>query len=345
MSLQGMVTGYSGAIGAFEGVSAEDLAKYNEINGPITMAMEAAELYNDAFMEGFYGVNELQVEAAFESTTIGGSYSSVMEGERLDKLKDKVKAAGHKIAELFRKMGRAIRAFFSNVATKLTRKSTDAEKAIAKSDKKELVYFGYEYTHLEEIKDIIRNCAPAEIFGKIKSYSKIVDGYKGDPDHDYSSSEIMNECTDALKDYKKKFGIMDANDDEGLKLRGYFRKGEISNANKQQKISKSTALATLKAGAKISKDLDSVSKKIESDFEKYAKKADELAVKNDETEGSNADLTSAWMGVAGAARAANTFITKLLSTWTSAYTEAASAWVKAAGGKLESDDENKDDKK
>jgi len=331
MSLANLANGYyhDGYVPAFEGVTEADMAKYDIINGPMIMAMEAIQLLNGAFMDGVYTPNELVMEAALEG------YSDVMEAGKFNKIKEAIKNAGHNVAEAFRKMGKAVRAFFSNIGQKIKKSSTDAIKDIKESKVSELEYAGPKYTHLDEIGAILNEHTPKNVFGKIKTFKDAITGEikkKGYVHADGYRDDIKK----AIADAKEEFGIKEGDSTSASTvLASYWRNGNTNpdDADIHTKISSSEAIKILSAGAKIYGDLDNVSNNMQQDYENYAKQCDELAKMsedNDESNRSFSDAVGAWNAIASGVRECQSFMMTVLSTWGTAYNAAATKWRSAA---------------
>lgn len=333
MSLAVMIGGYTnGECAAFEGVTAEDLSKYDLVNGPITMALEATDLLQEAWMEGIYAPNDLVMEAAMEG------YTDVMESGKMDKIKEKLKSAGHKIAEAFRKLGDAIRAFFSKVAAKVKKKSSESMNAIKQSKKTEIEYNGYKYTHLDEIGKYIKDLTPEGIYGKVGVFKKAIAGDVKKDDKDIEQSTYKEQLDDALKDATKPFGVSDSGSPSSGGYTGaltkFWRNGETQTS--EQKISTSEALKILSTGNKVYSNLDSVSAKIKKCYDEYAKKCEELSKRYEpsddpEKKNDNADTeaVAVWHTIASYASKAQTFTNTVVSTWASAFGMAAANWESA----------------
>lgn len=328
MSLQNMVAGYMGS-GIYEGVSQENLQKYNVVNGAITMAMESAIMFDEAFMEGFYKLNEMEVEVAMEG------YSSIMESGKFEAFKERIKNAGKKIAGMFRTMGTAIHSFFANIAGKIKEKMLASDKFFNSlpTHVKVIKYKGPKFTHLEEIKDILNDCSPSSVLGSTDGYSKIISG-KLKEGSDFSVEKFKEEGEKYFNKLQMEFGVPEAQIGEGnmsMHIAAYFRDnhmaGEDDSLNtKEQEVSISYVNKVVKAGTKISSDIANVGKNMKKEYDDYAKKCEEAS----KEEGIASEFSSAWLALASMARKSQSVASTVVSAWNSAYTQAIGLWESGA---------------
>lgn len=323
MSLRSMVYGYGGSgTAVLEGATEEILGRYDAVNGPIVSAMETAELLNEAFMEGFYAVNDLEIEAAMEG------YQSVTESSgKMAAIKEKLAGAWKKLCELFRKMKEAVVGFFSNIATKIKEKALASDKFFNSLPGyvKVLDYEGPKFQNLDKIKEILSGCAPDAVFGRAKGYSKVI---AGDKDESTSLEDFKDSLDKEVVKLKETYGIKGSmsTEDEHNALNAYFCPDD---GNNKQQVNVSDVRKVVKYGAKISGEFAAASKKMADSYEAYAKKCEDLSKKaagDDE----NAPGTEKWLALSAKVRDTHTFANKILSVWSSNYNRATKYWESAA---------------
>lgn len=314
-----MLFGNYGSTSDFSDVTMESAAKYSVDDAALIMTMECAELLNDAFMEGFYEVNDIEIEAAMEG------YSSVQESsEKLASIKEKMGNARHKIAEAFRNMGKAIRAFFSNIVTKLKERMLKSNKFFNSlpGEVKVVRYMGHKFTHLEDIKAILNRIVPEEVLGSIDGYRDIVSNAKKDED---PAPKFKEEAQKKIDELKKEFGL-DKEGSASSVLYSYFRNGAKwtpgASGTEPVTMSVSDMQKIIKAGSKIASDFDTISKGIESDYKGYADKCESL--KGDSEVG-----TTGWQALAAMSRQVSTMCMTIAKEWCSAYNNAQGQWTHA----------------
>ena len=310
MSLRNMVQGYYGTTDVLEGISPENLAKYSIDNGCVAITMECASLLNQAFMEGFYNANELEVEAALEG------FQSVQESsEKMEKIKQGWDNAKKKIAEVFRKIGDFFESFFANISKALTQHTISADKFLKSipQDVSVFEYTGYKYTNLDTITDLIGN------FTTAKTIDEVVNKSKADRQNvEQYGSNKMNELRALL-------GAKSSDTSYSELAFSYFRNG--ATGEKDQKTFKNTVAGISGIVQKASK-FAQVSSKFGKEQNKNYKtiaKALDRSSKKAETE----NEAQYWSKLASFARQYSTFSSSVTSAWLTAYKEAMTVWIRA----------------
>lgn len=301
MSLASMIRGNGVAL--IEGATPEGMLKYDCDNGPLIMAMEAAEALNDVFMEGFYATNDLEISAAMEG------YASVMESdEKKTSFKEHVKNALKAVAKFFRNLGEGIANWGANLTGKFNDVISKAEKVVKGAPSNESVTIKGQYRNLDKVADTFAKLDPNVVVGDFEANKKAI-GNAGD------INAIKVKCSTALESIKNKFGI-EGSADTATALNDYFR--DNTSFNEEYKITVSDAQKIVADGHKACKSIGARCSSLRKTYDKYATEAEKAASKAEREENNN--VAEVWRAMASAANECNSFAVQVMKSWCSAYT-------------------------
>lgn len=348
MSLQSLLEGYSESRVeyALEGVDVELTMKYDSVNGPVAMAMEAADMLHEIYMESFYDTNELEISAAMEGVSV--LEETTPQGKTF---KEKISSAWHKLGTLFRKFVDWLGGMLKDLWDKIKKGATNTKNFIKnipsniKSRIKKVEYEGYKYTNLETYSKFASKVQTTSknFSGLRKKLEKLANqtlkAYKKEKDEDitYESIEedMSKEADNALADIKKLFGIdKDVDGDaESTAIFSYFRGGAKRDEKTQQKISLHEAESAVDNAEKMIKDIDSMFKTLSGDYEDHAKFCEIMADRGSKSEFADTKpmyaLVNTQRQLAAYCNKMNTFVTKVTSAWTSVVMERSQQYAKA----------------
>lgn len=287
MSLQSLLYGYSGEIGCLESVEPELLEKYNCETGPVMMAMEAADMLHDIYMEAFYDTNDIEISAAMEGMTVLTEAS-----EKGKSFKEKVSGAWGKLKELFLRFVKWLKGILGSVFKSIgdhLKKAKDFIKNIPSNVKARLTkleYEGFKYTNLDNYAKFASKVdISSKNFKKLsEKLGKIVsnvskDKYGKESEDDTFNSVSVDEDMDkklrsSFADIKKIFGISEdsSSEDTSNALFGYFRGGaKNASAKTKQSISLSHAQSAVDDTEKLLSSINKLFSALQADYEFQAK--------------------------------------------------------------------------
>lgn len=353
MSLQSLLFGYS-EYGCLESVNPELTARYNCDNGPVLMAMEAADMLHDIYLEAFYDTNDIEISAAMEGVTVLTEASG-----KGSTFKEKIANAWKKIKELFHRFVEWLKGIFGSIWKAIKENLTKAKDFIKnipsniKSRLSKLEYEGFKYTNLE---NYAKFAAKVDI--NSKNYKKMservakvvsnadkgkydVEGsQEEDGTHTVKSADVFEDIDGELKksllEVKKMFGIAedDKSDDVSKILFSYFRGGaKNADAKSKQTISVHDAEAATTNAEKELASLNKLFAGLQADYEYAAKlcEANEARIRTNHADnlGWASILVNAQRKIASYSNMMNTFVSTVTNAWKSALTERNSVYAQA----------------
>lgn len=352
MSLQSLLFGYSG--GCLESVDPELMARYDCDGGPVTMAMEAADMLHDIYMEAFYDTNDIEISAAMEGISVLTEAS-----EKGSAFKEKVAGAWKKIKELFTRFVTWLKGILGSIWKTIKESLTKAKNFITgipaniKSRLSKLEYEGFKYTNLDGYSKFA-----AKVDTSSKNYKKMTDGVgkvvanigKGKYDVKDSETEdgsvkfknkeafddIDSELNKSLLEVKKMFGIDndDKSDDITRILFGHFRGGaKNADSKKKQTISVHDAESAVNNAEKELGALNKLFTGLQADYEHAAKTCElnEDRIRSTQTDdlAMCSVLVNSQRKIASYSNMLNSFVSTVTNAWKSALVERNTVYAQA----------------
>lgn len=341
MSLQNLLYGYTGGECVLESVEPELTAVYNCDEGPVLMALEAADALHEIFMEAFYDTNDIEISAALEGVSIVNEATG-----KGSSFKDKIKSAWGKLKELFMKFVNWLKGIFSSIVKSIKDHCTKI-KNFFKSipDRlKSVEYEGYKYSHVDEYAKFAANVSTSsknftkvadEIYAKAKKVTKnLGEGEsvnQAELGKDYD--EILKKHMNALKG---SFGIKedDAADKVSAALFAFFRSGAKTDSPKtKQKISINDAKKAVDNSEKNIANIDKMFKNLQASYQYQADNCAALERQVENSDLGNPQLQSATVNgirkVASYSNSLNSFVSTVTNAWKTAMTERDAAYASA----------------
>ena len=365
MSLQSLLFGYSGECGCLESVEPELMARYGCASGPVVMAMEAADMLHDIYMESFYDTNDLEISAAMEGVSVLTEAS-----EKGSTFKEKISSAWEKLKELFHKFVEMLKGIFGSIVNAIKNgigKAKDFIKNIPgniKSRLSKLEYEGFKYTNLDnyakfaskvdissknykKMTDRVADVAVKAVLGRY-------DNKPGDVSTDSDKTSFAEDMSDALNksllDVKKMFGIGDDDKTEDVSkiLFAYFRNGAKDADDKtKQTISVHDAETAVNNSEKDLSILNKLFSGLQADYE-YAAERCKLNQKRIKNGGSGGDLrqmsvlVNAQRQIASYSNMMNNFVSTVTNAWKTALTERNNVYCQAIAKAAASESKKED---
>ena len=352
MSLQSLLFGYSG--GCLESVDPELMARYDCDGGPVTMAMEAADMLHDIYMEAFYDTNDIEISAAMEGISVLTEAS-----EKGSTFKEKVAGAWKKIKELFTRFVTWLKGILGSIWKTIKESLTKAKNFITgipaniKSRLSKLEYEGFKYTNIDGYSKFA-----AKVDIGSKNYSKMTDKVakvaadvargkyevEGSKDEEgrkiFDGEQVLEDMdsklNESLLEIKKMFGIGadDKSEDVTRILFGYFRGGaKNADSKKKQTISVHDAESAVNNAEKELGALNKLFTGLQADYEFAAKVCE---ANEDRIRSSHADdlglsyvLVNTQRKIASYSNMMNSFVSTVTNAWKSALVERNTVYAQA----------------
>ena len=357
MSLQSLLFGYSGECGCLESVEPELMARYGCDNGPVAMAMEAADMLHDIYLESFYDTNDIEISAAMEGVSVLTEAS-----EKGSTFKEKIAGAWRKLKELFHRFITWLKGIFGSIWKAIKSGCTKAKDFIKnipaniKSRLSKLEYEGFKYTNLDSYAKFAAkvdissknykkmNDKIAKVVGNVSKGKYDVEGSRKEDedgkvsfevDSDKFSEDMDDVLNKSLQEVKKMFGIDkdDKSDDVTRILFSYFRGGaKNADAKSKQTISVHDAEAAVDNAEKELASLNKLFTGLQADYEYAAKlcEANEARIKSTVTDlGAMSVLINSQRKVASYSNMMNSFVSTVTNAWKTALTERNNVYAQA----------------
>ena len=345
MSLQSLLFGYSGEVGCLENTDPELTARYNCDNGPVLMAMEAAEMLHDIYMEAFYDTNDIEISAAMEGVTVLTEAS-----DKGKSFKEKIKGAWKKLAELFKRFVAWLRGILSSILKSIKEHCKKAKEFVTgipsniKSRISKLEYEGFKYTNLDSYpKFAAKVDIGSKNFKKLsdklaKATVDVISGKGGNDDYndDDLNEALEKELKSSLQDVKKPFGISEdaSSDDTTTALFGYFRNGaKNADAKTKQSISFHEAESVVADTEKTLSVINKMFTGLQADYEYQANVCEAQEKRLNSSEIGDVRILSALVNVqrkiATYSNQMNSFVSTVTNAWKTAITERNNVYTRA----------------